>query len=151
MYKCIYFHFQLCMKTVRPVPDTLDNRVQHEGNVVVTLEEVWMCQRDTAEAIKYPINDPEGAIENIISWNEKHLKRCNEEKRLYAVDAHTTAWYLPIRHNDHPRFELHRPISFYEPLSRGLSFCHPYLIAMTMNFKWNKTGWPWVKRASNMP
>jgi len=55
------------MKTVRPVPDTLDNRVQHEGNVVVTLEEVWMCQRDTAEAIKYPINDPEGAIENIIS------------------------------------------------------------------------------------
>ena len=67
MCKCIYFHFQLCMKTVRPVPDTLDNRVQHEGNVVVTLEEVWMCQRDTAEAIKYPINDPEGAIENIIS------------------------------------------------------------------------------------
>ena len=79
------------------------------------------------------------------------LKGWNEEKRLYTVDAHTTAWYLPIRHNDHPRFELHRPISFYEPLSRGLSFCHPYLIAMTMNVKWNKTGWPWVKRASNMP
>ena len=74
--------------------------------------------KDTAKAIKYPINDPEGAIENIISWNEKHLKRCNEEKRLYAVHAHKIVRYLPIRH---PRSSN---ICFYEPLSRGLIFCH---------------------------
>ena len=41
------------MKTVRPVPDTLDNRVhvQHEGNVVVTLKEVRMCHRATAKIL----------------------------------------------------------------------------------------------------
>ena len=91
MYKCIYICFFNCVwRAIRPVPDT-DNRIQHEGNVVVTLKEVRICHRNTTEAIKYPINDPKGAIENIINWNEKHVKGWNEEKRLYAVDAHTTA------------------------------------------------------------